>query len=59
MPLEAWGLLLLPRGCFVGVVPYLDELFVEGLVISPISLSYSSAIFLRLPEIGFELDSPE
>jgi len=24
-PLEAWGLLLLPRGCFVGVVPYLDE----------------------------------
>ena len=23
-PLEAWGLLLLPRSCFVGVVPYLD-----------------------------------
>ena len=25
MPLEAWDLLLSPRGCFVGVVPYLDE----------------------------------
>ena len=27
MPLEAWDLLLSPRGCFVGVVPYLDECF--------------------------------
>ena len=26
-PLEAWGLLLWSRGCFVRVVPYLDEFF--------------------------------
>ena len=27
-PLEAWGLLLLPTVCFVGVVPFLDEFFI-------------------------------
>ena len=47
--LEAWGLMLSSRGCFVGVVLYLDEffdVFVARLAISP---SHSSVIFFHSP----------
>ena len=47
--LEAWGLLLSCRGCFVGVVPYLDEflMYLGGGWQSP--HRNSSAIFFHLP----------
>ena len=43
-PLEAWGLLLSSRGCFEGVVPYLDE-FLNICGEADNLPSYYSAIF--------------
>lgn len=43
-PLEVWGLLLSPRGCFEGVVPHLDE-FLNICGEADNLPSYYSAIF--------------
>jgi len=47
--LEAWGLLLSPRGCFVGVVWYFDEFFDVFVGRLTISSSHSSVIFFHSP----------